>query len=367
MLQRTHPDTNPHEDALLRPGGFAWWYVDLVDEKGDGLVLIWAWGLPFLPGLARDAREGRPTLPRARPALSFALYEGGVCTCYLLQEFDEDDVQSDLRSRFQIGGATLEIHRRAKDKWPENIDIHAIFDLAIPGSEGRVRGELHATGPVLTGGPLGPQYAAHVWSPQLVGAPGTATLDIDGRRRTLTGRVYQDRNESTVPLHDHGIHHWWWGRLSLADRTLLWYRLHHRDGHVEEHLLDVALDGCARPCAAPATLARPTRWTFFGPRCPRYLELVDGDGQPHQVALDAPIDDSPFYQRLRMRSDQGGFGWAERVIPDAIDPDWMRPLVRMRVHHTTGANSFWLPLFAGPMQTRIRRLLRLPTPTRALP
>ena len=72
--------------ALQRPGGFAWWYLDLVDDNGYGLVLIWAWGLPFLPGLARDARRGQPSLPRERPAISFALYEGGRCTCYLLQE-----------------------------------------------------------------------------------------------------------------------------------------------------------------------------------------------------------------------------------------------------------------------------------------
>ena len=45
------------------------------------------------------------------------------------------------------------------------------------------------------------------------------------------------------------------------------------------------------------------------------------------------------------------------MLPAAIDPDWMRPLVRMRVQKLGGRNSFWLPLFAGPVETRLRRLL----------
>ena len=70
--------------ALDVPGGFLWWYVDLVDDHGDGLVLIASFGLPFLPGLLDAARRGAPLAPRERPALSLALYRGGKTSFYVL-------------------------------------------------------------------------------------------------------------------------------------------------------------------------------------------------------------------------------------------------------------------------------------------
>ena len=49
----------PEDDRLPEaPGGFCWWYVDLVDERGDGAVLIWGFALPFLePPTALPAAE----------------------------------------------------------------------------------------------------------------------------------------------------------------------------------------------------------------------------------------------------------------------------------------------------------------------
>ena len=357
MLQRVDAQVLAAPDALERPGGFAWWYLDLVDAKGDGLVLIWAWGLPFLPGLARDARRGQPTLPRDRPAVSFALYERGRCTCYLLQEAPPEGSATDGVGEFCVGGAVLSVQPlEAAGGQGAGFSLRAALDLPIPGGAGRLRGEVRAAGPALLGGSPGPRYAAHSWSPRLAGAEGEATLDVAGRPVHLRGRVYHDRNEASAPLHAHGIADWWWARVALPDRALIWYRLRHADGHVEEHLLDVDHGGRARDCAAPAALSAPSRWAAFGPRCPRRLTLTDADGRAHALALEAPIDDSPFYQRLRLRGPEA-WGWAERVLPDAVDPDWMRPLVRMRVQRLGGPNSFWLPLFAGPVESRLRRLL----------
>lgn len=355
MLQRVEAHTPADPGALERPGGFAWWYLDLVDAQGDGLVLILAWGLPFLPGLARDARRAQPRLPRARPAVSFALYEGGRCSCYLLQEAAPDAASTDLVGEFTVGGARLRVQPEG-----EGLRVEASLDLPIPGSAGRLRGAVRAAGPALRGGRLGPPYAGHRWAPRLASAAGEAILDVAGRPVTIRGQLYHDRNEADAPLHAHGIADWWWGRLALADRSLIWYRLRHDDGHVEEHLLDVDPSGLARDGAAPAALGPPRRWAWFGPRCPAALTLTDADGGAHPLVVEAPIDDSPFYQRLRLRG-PGAWGWAERVIPAAVDPDWMRPLIHMRVQQLAGPNSLWLPLFAGPVETRLRRLLR-PSP-----
>ena len=84
---------DPHQpfdrSVLDSAGGFVWWYCDHVDEQGNGFVCIWSFGLPFLPDLLSEAREGRPVPPRRRPSVNLALYERGKPVFYLLQEYPE--------------------------------------------------------------------------------------------------------------------------------------------------------------------------------------------------------------------------------------------------------------------------------------
>ena len=62
---------------MRSPGGFTWFYVDIVDDQGQGATLIWSWGLPFLPGYAAASRAGRPQLPIERPSVNLVVYGGG--------------------------------------------------------------------------------------------------------------------------------------------------------------------------------------------------------------------------------------------------------------------------------------------------
>ena len=70
----------PAPEALTAPGGFVWWYLDLTDGAGNGVVLIWSFGLPFLPGYADAARKGQGQSPASRPSLNVAVYKG--CLLY---------------------------------------------------------------------------------------------------------------------------------------------------------------------------------------------------------------------------------------------------------------------------------------------
>jgi hypothetical protein len=352
MIHRRNATSAPPAGALDQPGGFAWWYLDLVDDHGDGLVIIFSWGLPFLPGLAHDARAGQPTPARARPALCFSLYEQGRCTAYLLQEHDAADAFTDLRSHFHIGGSDLRVRAIADGQ----VELRVRLDCPIPGSDQRLTGVIEARGPEVVAPEDDSTYEAHTWAPRLAGARGRAQLDIGGRALHIEGALYHDRNDASGPLHSHGIAGWWWGRLALPDRSLIWYQLQHHDGSLREMLLDVAPDGQARLAPAPGRLGPAQRLHVFGPKSPAHLDLTDADGQAHAFLIDRPIDDSPFYQRFRLRG-AGGFGWLERVLPEATDPNWMRPLVRMRVHKVSGPNSIWLPLFNGPAESRLARLL----------
>ncbi|MCA9492057.1 MAG: hypothetical protein KC621_19125, partial [Myxococcales bacterium] len=69
-------------------GGFTWWYADLVDARGDGLVVIVALGLPFLPGYASAAREGRAPAAVERPSVCVAHVQGGRLAFWALHETD---------------------------------------------------------------------------------------------------------------------------------------------------------------------------------------------------------------------------------------------------------------------------------------
>ena len=357
MMQRRSATSAPPDAILSSPGGFAWWYVDLVDDRGDGLVLIFSWGLPFLPGLARAARDGAPTRPAERPALCFSLYEGGRCTAYLLQEHDPADASTDLATRFTIGGSELSLRADGCGR----LSLRARLDCPIPGEDGRITGIIEAEGPLLQAPADETSYPAHSWAPRLAGVRGEARLDLGGRPVQLQGALYHDRNDASAPLHAHGIGAWWWARLSLPDRTLIWYQLRSNNGYTRHILMDAAPDGIARLVEAPGAVGRRWRPHLFGPASPSRLTLPDADGGQHAITIERPIDDSPFYQRFRLRG-AGGWGWLERVLPAAVDPDWMRPLVQMRVHKVSGSNSFWLPLFNGPAESRLPRLLGLRRP-----
>ena len=72
-------------NLMRREGAFAWWYVDLVDDRGRGLVLIGSFGLPFVPGSRACPR------PIDRPSLALSLYDHGRSVFYALQTFEPDD------------------------------------------------------------------------------------------------------------------------------------------------------------------------------------------------------------------------------------------------------------------------------------
>ena len=67
LIELSSADCAPDPAVLHSPGGFTWFYVDLVDDQGGGATVIWSWGFPVLPGYAGAARAGRPSTPPRRP------------------------------------------------------------------------------------------------------------------------------------------------------------------------------------------------------------------------------------------------------------------------------------------------------------
>lgn len=339
-------------DNLDAPGGFAWWYVDAVDAAGNGMVCIWAWGLPFLPGM-RDA----PIPARLRPSVNLALYRGGRCVYFLLQEFLPAEASQDgvgtADPSWSFGASTFR-STRANGR----LHLEARLDLPVPGSRTRLRGNFTLEGVHPTWGLRGDAQVPHRWTPLCL--PATITVDLttdDGFSFQLSGRGYHDRNQSTVPLTAIGARSWVWGRVAQPDAEVVHYLLQ-PDAAEREAVnlaLRVGLDGSVRVDEGPGVALRSPRHDLYG--VPWHREVQIDDDCIHFLT---PVESGPFYLRHPLHDPKtGARGWGERVVPANIDLPWQRPLVRMRVHGPEPrSDSAWLPLFSGPEAGRIGRLLR---------
>jgi hypothetical protein len=320
--------------------GFSWQYLDLVDPAGDGLVLIWAHALPFVPGTVAAERDGRPLDPAASPSLCVAVYQGGRCTFYALQALDPRDVRGDTwaGSRFSgVPGA-----------------MHIELDLEVPGGE-RLTGCIHTEGsPVQLAGRGG---SPHRWAPLAIGS-GRAELRCGALRVDLDGRAYHDTNSSTAGLTSLGIRRWIWGRVPHPHGESVHYLLESNDPlePTQHHLLDIDRSGRVEARRVPATWG-PDRRGAWGLSAPRELR-VDGRRVEHVRAL----EDGPFYQRWQLRAeDPSGVmraGVGEVVDVTRMDRAPFGPLVGMAVHRPSGSSSPFVPLFCGPSRGRFVRLLR---------
>jgi len=342
----------PSARVLDAPGGFCWWYAEVHDPARErALVVIWSFGLPFLPGLAHAARSGRATAARARPSVCVALYEGGREAFYVLHELaaDHADVHDDdgvLRARFGRSSLTID---RARGQ------LDAYLDVPCPG--GAVTGSLSLVGTpvVVDADPL--PACDHAWCPLVLPATGRASLSLSGAPFACEGAAYLDHNESTRPLHDLGIARWVWGRAPVDDDEVIFYALSPDDG-TAPHAHAFTVDGTGRLATLRgAEVAIDDEGpSLFGLRGVRRA-AVSLDGRA-RLTLDVThlVDDGPFYQRALARSADGQHGSLEVIAPHRIDLSGWRPLVRMRVSSETRSNSVFLPLFAGPRAGRVARL-----------
>jgi hypothetical protein len=347
-------------DLLDSPGGFAWWYADLVAPSGDGAVLIWSYGLPFLPGYADAARRGAPQPPRRRPSLNVAVYRRGAPDFYLLQEYPADaSSPAALADEQRVGRS---VFRRSV--YSDRCILDAAIDCDLPGGGGRLTGTLRLEGVARAAqGVSAEGHPPHLWTPLTGPATGALRLLVDGRPvAEVEGRAYHDRNAGRVPLHDLGIDRWMWGRVPLADRELVYYLTWPRGAARPIHFgVEIGADGRTTRTPVEVELGRERR-AFGGLLRPERIRLRTGGRPWLEVAHTRVVDAGPFYLRMlstaRTGAGEEAVGWSELCRPDRVDLAPHRPFVRMRVHRTEGGNSLWLPLFTGPRAGRAARLLR---------
>jgi carotenoid 1,2-hydratase len=364
LINLSSADRAPDPAVLHSAGGFSWFYVDLVDDHGRGATVIWSWGLPFLPGYAGAARAGRPQLPIDRPSVNVVVYEDGRERFYLLSELPRQDCTwSDDGRSWRMGESTF-TWTDAPSSGGTTRTLQANLDLALP-TGGRATGELWLSG-VLRRDPGAATAAdsatSHLWTPMIAASRGFLHLNTPGGELRVEGRAYHDRNSAAKPLHDLGIQSWWWGRIALPGRDLIFYRLipSPPGGAPRDLVVELAEDGSSRAREDAVLSVGRLRRSAWGLRWPSSATFPDPDGRPVHIEVSSLLDNGPFYQRYLLRGRCGaeqGYGIGENLVPDRIDTDLLRPLVRMRVHQAEGPNSMWLPLFSGDSPGRVRRLL----------
>lgn len=358
--------SHPLDGAFLQaPGGFAWWYLEIINEKGDGLVLIWSFGLPFLPGYASSARNGSGQRPEHRPSLNVAIYEAGELSFYVLHEFRPEDASWDGAGRWTFGDTTIE---QVDDEGSRFVDVH--LDCPMRTMTQSLTGRIRLTGriPHLAAGAeqvvLGER--THLWTPQTGPAFATALLDLAGQRKfRVSGRAYHDRNGSARGLDDLGIKTWVWGHTSTPEQERIFYLLWPEGGAQDTPEcvgFEMDADGMLTPRHDLRVTLGGAHKTFYGMPTWKRLTLWDGQETWFDVALEAPVDDGPFYLRyvrqVSCEREQRALGSVEVIVPSRIDMARHRFLVRMRVSTDNRPNSFWLPLFQGALSSRYARMLQ---------
>jgi len=358
MITLSPPDHRLPRELFTAPGGFVWWYLDLVNESGDGLVLIWSWGLPFLPGYASASRQGRAQQPGDRPSLNVCIYRGGALDFYLLQEYGRHDAAWDGEDRWQLGRSEFS---STVDRGRRSVEIR--LDCEVPGQVERLKGRvtLDAVARLATDSEM--VDLDHDWSPLTGPARGRVALESGPLRWMFEGRGYHDRNGGRMPMHEIEFDHWLWGRLPFEDCEFVYYLLWPSDPEVSPTFMGLEIDRQGQ-----TTVLRDLEVELGGPARSlagtwhRTIRLARGDERWLDVVHVAVVDDGPFYMRYQSigtRASQTARGFGEYVIPANIDLARHRPLVNMRVHRVDGRpNSMWLPLFTGAKEGRVGRLMR---------
>ncbi len=375
--------------CLKARGGFLWWYVDLIDAHGNGMVMIWSYGLPFLPGYAHASRRGRGEPAGTRPSLNIAIYKKGKLDCYLLQEYDPAQVEWNPEQgtwRFD------KTHIQSRVENGQRI-VDIALDAPMPAGLERLTGSVQIQGAVPQLQSKVPENVVsrqgtendHAWIPLAIPARGHANLRCGNAHYEFSGRAYHDCNVGSRPLHDLGIKHWVWGRAAFENEDAelverVYYALWSEDGSSERSAENARCFGLEFHESGRVEHVDNLRINLVEERCnlggvvwwPHFELYRPDDAKPWLVVKqNSVVDSGPFYMRHITRNQhQNGApvtGINETICPERIDLSRFRPLVSMRVHYVgdeqnpsamEAKNSMWLPLFVGPRRGRVRRLSR---------
>ncbi len=259
-------------DQEVRPGGYAWWYVDALSEDGqEGLTLIAFVGSVFSPYYAWSGRRD----PANHCALNVALY--GSKKRWAMTERGRGALKRD-EGMLSIGPSALHWDGHAL-----TIDIDEVT-APIPS---RLRGQVRLYPEAVVNHPIVlDDVGNHCWWP--IAPCARVEVDLDRPKLRWSGTGYFDSNRGDTSL-ESTFRRWDWSRAATPDGTAVLYDLETRGGEAcslailfdpERGVVDFAPPP---PAALPKTLWRVGRGT-----------RADG---PSGAKVLKTLEDGPFYAR----------------------------------------------------------------------
>lgn len=353
----------------LPDDGYCWWYVDLVDREGSGLVLIWSWGLPLVRSVQGHGRDR----PARVPYVNLCWYDRGRLRAFALDEYPMDGASMQIND----GGALWRMGRcRFESSTTDagSVSLRASVDFVLPGGRPAMRATVDLTGPLVDAGSLtsepdvatakqGVKGAEHLWSPRVLLGAGHAALWEDDRVvDEIAGDGYHDANLGTGDLSDSDLRGWWWGHAMDGDQRLVYYVAEHRDGQRAAMGFRADRSGEVRALASGGVHMWKRAWSLWGPRWFRRIGIRDGDRDLTVEAV-RTVENGPFYVRHLTRCVRDGkptgrtvSGVGEYLDVQRLGQRPLTSLVNMRVHHVGAENARSLPLFYGLRERRLQQI-----------
>lgn len=266
----------PGFDAPVVPGGYLWWYLDVLDPvSGLGLTIIAFVGNVFSPRYFAARARGAAD-PHDFCAINVALYRPGGDR-WVMSEVARADAHRSAAD-FSVGCSHL--------RWEGEVLV-VDFDERTAPWPGRLAGQvrLHpaqAFGPRVNLSPDG----AHRWYP--VAPLAHAEVILEAPQLRFAGPAYHDVNHGDAPLEQHFCS-WDWSRTTHADAATVLYDTQLRTGDALRFGRRFTADGQMIDVDPPKAhdLGR-TGW-----RMPRHTRTAPDT----PVAVQRTLVDAPFYSR----------------------------------------------------------------------
>jgi carotenoid 1,2-hydratase len=259
-------------DRKVKPGGYAWWYVDAISADGaQALTLIAFIGSVFSPYYAWANRK-TPAPAENFCAMNVALYQrrGGY---WAMTERGAAKLQRSADA-LRIGPSALH--------W-DGVTLTAEIDERCAPLPRRLLGRITMR-PRIKQSEIFYLDAArrHRWQP--IAPMASVEVRFQAPQISWSGEAYFDSNDGDVPLAE-DFFAWHWAR---AGNKIL-YNVEYSDGGRQNLALDVSTDGTAKRFLAPPAQPLPT--TLW-----RMQRLVPADAG-HDAQLIKTLEDAPFYSR----------------------------------------------------------------------
>jgi len=303
----------------VKPGGYAWWYLDALSDDGrEALAVIAFVGSVFSPYYAAARRRGDAD-PEDHCAVNVAVY-GEHGKRWSMTERGRGTIRR-TPDRFVVGPSSI--------AWRAGTLTLRIDEIAVPWPR-RIRGEVRLRAGALFDHPVALDAAGHHhW--RALAPCARVEVDLEAPARRWSGHGYLDMNSGDEPLED-GFDHWHWSRSALADgSTAVLYEVRRRAGDRVGFGLRFYPAGAVHALVPPAPAALPrTGWGIARGTC-----SDDTTG----ARVRRTLEDTPFYARSVLSSRLLGeevTAVHESLSLDRFRTRWVQALLPFRMPRRPG-------------------------------